>query len=303
MKLVLLFLLSFIGLQSFAQKWSPPGAEWTIGWGGVWGYSGYHLISYEKDTVYMGQACKKLVGKGVDYNYINKVATNFNFNEPIYTYAQNDTVFIYYENEFRPVYFFNVEVGDTIHFGKIEGCNPPLIQVVDSVGSIIINNDTLRFYRVNQINYPWWLGSGSFTVVEKLGCLDSDFYPYIWCAVDIDAYALCSYKDYEINWHVSWTNDTCWAFTGTNDLFDQSLKITPNPAINNLNISSSFNEHIETVSIIDINGGLVKNLKQINGVDISNIDISYILNGIYIIQIQTSDGNRYIRKFVKLDYK
>lgn len=299
MKYILLSLIILISFNCYAQKWCAPGAEWTIGWGGVWGYSGYNLISYEKDTIFMGQVCKKLIGRGVQFNEITKVATNFNFTSPLFTYAKSDTVFIYYENEFKAVYFFNAKVGDTLHFGDIMYCDPPLKQLVDSTGTTTINNDTLRFYRVKLLNLPWFIADLKWTIVEKLGCLESNFYPGFICAFDVDAYNLCSYRDNDINWHVSWSNDTCWAFTTTKDIFEESLAIGPNPVFNELRITSSFIDNVESVSIIEINGVMLKNLKRSKGVNLSDIDTAFLQNGLYILQIQTSNGNNYIRKFIK----
>lgn len=85
------------------------------------------------------------------------------------------------------------------------------------------------------------------------------------------------------------------------DLNQRTLfNIYPNPASSNLVIVSDFNESYE-IQIIDINGRLVQYERNLS-VNESQINISGLQNGIYILRMQTSDGRISQQKFVKSGY-
>jgi uncharacterized protein YjdB len=75
---------------------------------------------------------------------------------------------------------------------------------------------------------------------------------------------------------------------------ENQIEVYPNPASNNLYISDV--QNIASVSIFDITGHLT--LSKSN--DFSTIDISLLNNGIYLLKINTKNGDTVARKIVKV---
>lgn len=76
-----------------------------------------------------------------------------------------------------------------------------------------------------------------------------------------------------------------------NELSNNEISIFPNPAQNNIQISS--NQLIKKVSLFDLLGKQVKTIENSN-----NIDISQLKSGLYLAKITTQNGD-IIRKVVK----
>lgn len=72
-----------------------------------------------------------------------------------------------------------------------------------------------------------------------------------------------------------------------------NIRIYPNPVTNILNISNPNNFEIKNVSIIDINGRVVKNQS-----DFSQINVSDLIAGVYFVTIESTDGKT-TKKFIK----
>ena len=79
----------------------------------------------------------------------------------------------------------------------------------------------------------------------------------------------------------------------TPTLEKNSLTIYPNPVANILSIRSSFN--ILYVSILDLNGRIVKRFEKL---DATQIDVSDLESGMYFLTLQSSESN-FTKKFVK----
>jgi hypothetical protein len=80
----------------------------------------------------------------------------------------------------------------------------------------------------------------------------------------------------------------------TNDNLTSAFSIYPNPATTLLNISNTYNFEIKNISIVDINGRLIKNQ---NGT-LTEINVSDLNTGVYFINIETTEGKT-TKKFIK----
>ncbi len=69
-------------------------------------------------------------------------------------------------------------------------------------------------------------------------------------------------------------------------------RLYPNPAQNTIHISN-FNNNIQNIKIYDLKSSLIKEINQIN----ANIDVSELINGIYLISIESDKGIE-IHKFI-----
>lgn len=69
---------------------------------------------------------------------------------------------------------------------------------------------------------------------------------------------------------------------------ENSFSVTPNPAKDFVTISTSLETSLQSVSIIDINGRIVKNV-SLNGTE-GNVNISDLTSGIYMMKIVSDEG-------------
>lgn len=82
-------------------------------------------------------------------------------------------------------------------------------------------------------------------------------------------------------------------------MLNNNLNLYPNPASNILNIESSSNENIQSVTIVNALGQIISQI-NFNEFEKKNtsIDVSNFANGNYIIRIET-DRDRYTKKIIK----
>jgi len=87
----------------------------------------------------------------------------------------------------------------------------------------------------------------------------------------------------------------CTTILGLEDkISESSIKIYPNPTQSLVNISANNSSSINKVSILDINGKL---LKRVYG-NFDKIDINNLSSGIYLFQIETNKTS-YIKRIIK----
>lgn len=75
---------------------------------------------------------------------------------------------------------------------------------------------------------------------------------------------------------------------------NNSLAVFPNPATNNISLSLSNNKEVSQVTLYNVLGqkSLITGKTQ-------NIDISSLANGVYILQVDNTDGTTFSKKIIK----
>jgi len=102
--------------------------------------------------------------------------------------------------------------------------------------------------------------------------------------------------DTYINKMVSFFNNVKSAVTLIKEPINDPVKVTFNSDNNTINVRSSSGVSIMNYEIFDLSGKvIIKNYFKNN-----SIGIGFLNQGIYILKIQTKEGNCYIRKFPKL---
>ena len=84
------------------------------------------------------------------------------------------------------------------------------------------------------------------------------------------------------------------------DSLFSNISVYPNPTKDNININfgSNINTNVLTqIAIYDLHGKKVKSIKR-TAEHIQNINTSQLSNGIYILQINNSNGEQSIHKLV-----
>lgn len=79
-----------------------------------------------------------------------------------------------------------------------------------------------------------------------------------------------------------------------NEFSESKFSIYPNPTSSILNISNPYNVEIKNISVVDINGRIVK--KQLNS--LSQINVSDLNAGVYFVTIEAAEGKT-TKKFIK----
>ena len=81
----------------------------------------------------------------------------------------------------------------------------------------------------------------------------------------------------------------------SNTFITSQFKLYPNPSSDYITIENGENMDIKTISIYSINGKLVKKIEDIT----SKIKISELQEGLYVLNIATTDGLLYTENFIK----
>lgn len=125
---------------------------------------------------------------------------------------------------------------------------------------IVQNNEIVHYKAYNEIILEnFYTEENAEFIAENIACYSCNF---------------INYKDLK--------NDIMYYFNISNDSI---IKIFPNPFSNKVNVVSDFQDI--TISLINIYGNVLITEKPLNF--FNYIDLSYLTNGIYILQIKTSN--------------
>ncbi len=83
----------------------------------------------------------------------------------------------------------------------------------------------------------------------------------------------------------------------TSDFDENSIEIYPNPTTNEINVSSTRNSRISMINITDLNGRTVKQ-NAFNNLSNIQVNITDLLNGVYLMRIETNAGT-FTKKILK----
>lgn len=90
-----------------------------------------------------------------------------------------------------------------------------------------------------------------------------------------------------------WSQDQDTVIGLQNSVLSENIKLYPNPTTSTLNFDSKGLE-VNSIMISDVTGKVIKSISSVS----NTIDVSSLVNGLYIIQIQTDKGI-YNSKFIK----
>lgn len=311
MRKVLLPYLILMFFSVNAQQWCNTGAKWTYNFYSMASF-GYQTLEYEKDTIVLNQPCKKLVGQLIQPIYIGPGVHPLRIDtsniKPIYTYSNNDSVFCLVNSFFRLIYLFNVQKGDTIYsynFNLPEnsrtGCDSIVQQVIDSTGTFILNNDTLKMYVTRPINYSSSLFYPYYVIIaEKLGAIDNYFSPYFTCYTDGDAYTLRCYSDSAFSTYQTSSETACnYIYTSITNEDINNVSVHPNPTQTTLNVTVNQDSKIQFASILDLVRKQWIRMDDLRDSNNLTFDVRDLPAGVYFIKLTLRTGNILLTKFVK----
>jgi len=301
-KIIFTLLVVYAGLCN-AQNWCPPGAEWKYSSYSFGGYSNLKF-NYEKDTIVIQKACKKIIGREIYVAYgppgIPPMISDTVSLEPLFSYSNNDTVFFFQNNAFYPVYNFHVKLGDTLIYENPIVKSQKIQQLVDSVGVVVINGIPLKYYSTQNTTIDNDQTDPPHTaIMERFGALDN-YILLFYASVTEVYYNLLCYKDDLFPLYQKDPKLACDLISSVSNILDVgSVRLSPNPANDKVAISNSSDDNIKTILLYDICGTLRKIIDNSENSSGISIDLNNLQNGMYIIQIWFSSGNVITNKFIK----
>lgn len=91
--------------------------------------------------------------------------------------------------------------------------------------------------------------------------------------------------------------------TNENDVIEpvvsNGFTVYPNPAFNELNIVSEKENNIVNISLYAVDGKLILNMIPANNTTSTTVDISTVSKGLYLLSVQTGDGEIITKRIVK----
>ena len=283
---ILIAFVLLIHTSAFAQKWALPSSTWIVSYSWM-SPTYYTTIKVEGDTTIDGFSCKKIGNTS-----------------PIYTYESNDTAYIHIAGKFRPTYYFNANVGDTISFYNANysdgfcGIDSIVYAVVDKIDSIDVGNKFLRKFCGTLIGDTSTPNCNGFSYTEYIG---SNFiFPYIYCPniVDQESYGICNYGDSTIQNFYAFQNTCLNVSVGNTISPDEYLLIFPNPTTNFLSVISNA-DAISDLTLFDLQGREVQHDKEIVTPNYIKLNLNNIPKGLYYVHISSWNGQHRTKKFLK----
>ena len=216
--LIILLLLLVVSYNLKAQtEFAPVGAEWYYNYNNFWNV-GYVKITSESDTIIDNVFCKKLVKSIHVYDYVS-----YNEKKGVFGYEYltqiNDSVMIYSDGEFKKLYDFSAEIGDTLlipELGHYEEFTHGTA-VVTGKGFMEFEGESLRYIDLKHLeDTPWQFscyhnydnGYNTARICEKIGNISGYLLPEKYFIVDDDeGGALRCYSEGELS--LKFTDEEC----------------------------------------------------------------------------------------------
>lgn len=175
------------------------------------------------------------------------------------------------------MYDFTIESGDSILVGYFE----TVYIYVDSINTITINQEERKKYWFSCKARPYY----HETWIEGIGSDKGICWSGSAAIIGGWFRLLCMSENQEI----IYTNpnyESCYIITEINDNDKPVIQIYPNPVKDKLIIENIKNIEIESISLINLNGQIVKQFNSLG----TQLDISDISSGLFFLKITYKNG-------------
>lgn len=296
-KTLFYYFLFFFVINSSAQTWVDSNPVWYYFYskGGLDASFGEFKITQIGDSIIEGKNCQGLQQEksvwyesgGTGYYLWNEIVdTN-------YVRVEGDTVFYYQGGQFRTLYNFGSNVGDSwlIHVtNEPSNCEDSCFVIVTDTGFKNIETIDYRYISLETIGDPDFKLNGTF--VERFGKYsdpltvqysDGTLFPYSTCQDNFEFtdFTLGCFSDDLLNYQVF---TECYGDPSESSLLEyntNSIVVFPNPIVDYLTCQGIESNSI--VQIVDSKGVIVKTF-QIK-VDSELINFAHLEAGAYILKI------------------
>lgn len=258
-----------------AQSWCPPGATWTYTHSNNWTHEGYARYQYIGDTVIDGNNAQIISMHAAGYDF--SMQANFSWDQgPYFTTVNGGLVSLWTGSAFDTLYNFSASIGDQWQMNVPDGSTPSVVVSVTDTGSTSIDGVPLR-YLVTALN-----GSGSDTIMERLGSLSHQLVPWSMSITDqLDGPLRC-YADVEIDHRQYWWAFGCESWVGVDKPSISAVTILfPNPGTDHFTLSLLPGPH--TITLFDVTGRIVHQQRTTDAQ--ATIDTARLPSGIYMVKV------------------
>ena len=322
MKKLFTLLILLTTLTGFSQNFAPPGATWYYSYHFLSFIEGYVEIRYENDTIIQGIQTQKLRKTINAFDYINNEPIN-DLNDGFeYIYSDEDHVYQFIENDFlddgfRLLYDFTVQVGDTVLIYNNDiyelntDCDTVGYSVVTETGMEIINTMSLRWYRLE--NLPGSSYSFKGKIVERIGNTTNYMFSEVYCIITEEGRSpfRCYSDDNFAEYKNPEYEGECDFVVGISEITknDLGLVVYPNPASESVNISVAERVKVALVRVYEVSGRMVLDQSpgqspqppfhpsgQAPRENAISLDISDLSPGMYLVEVETKDGLREVKR-------
>ncbi|HRI58275.1 MAG TPA: T9SS type A sorting domain-containing protein, partial [Saprospiraceae bacterium] len=285
------------------QSWFDNNPQWvnhiTYGWKGP----GAEYAGVQNDTFLGGQPAK-ILNRFFDFE------SSTDFTDVRVARQNGDTIWCWNHiaNQFYIHYNFSLAVGDSVKVPIYWGGTGKFRYVIDSIGTISINNQTLRFQRVSiSADYDYLLCDG--LIIEQIGMTNGQ------CVNTLGNYTIPKGGHFFLDEPNSGASDGPeWTFCRfKNDQFmyqfsglpcnglvaapettaASSPAVVPNPFQDDFSVTLPPGEKIASLRLFDIAG---KTVFQVSNPAETKIHAGDLPPGVYFLEIVTSDQKRYFSK-------
>ena len=277
------------------------GATWHYDFSGA--LPAFDKIEYVGDTVIQDKTCQTL-------QVSTYIFTPFEYGCELlasgtserYTYSNGDTVFYLVNNDFYILYNFGAQVGDSWELGVDTNqflCGRSFVEVT-SIGSTEINGQMHDYIQVTTLPnssvgfegkiYKRFGVIGDYLFPTPRSCdpdLIVEFAMYRFSCFEDNSFPLYNATDMECDYllHVG---------IPESEKIKGVVVVYPNPASDFLIIKILKPDYkLKNMEITDMQGRLLKSFNQ------SEIDISDLSKGLYLLHIEFENGRRTLEKFIK----
>lgn len=301
------FILILIAKYSVAQNWYQHGSEWYFDNIELLDYEahGYETYVVIKDTLISDSLSKLIFHKKYHFATGDLIK-----NDSLIIYENKGEVYLRHDSSFKLMYNFNLDAKDTLSVKVVQYpiCDSVSPITVDSVKTIELPEN---IFDVQYLSYNYYVEGKKETktdsIIEQIGNIQSFIYQptcgseswnnnILRCFINNDIF-------FKTNWWLNqYPNAPCDTLIDesadiNNIVFDDPLRLYPNPAIDYIEVYSA-NIPITEVSIYDINGNLIQNKK------LASKKVKLYLNklpgnGIYIIRVSNMESNS-VEKLIKI---
>lgn len=289
---ILIFYFFFLSnLKGYSHNVFPSSRD-SISWNVCYSYYIQSPLTYNsytdtydvyKDTVICGEAYSIVVYRktGVEVAYFRSDSGKVYIREDVSCSGKDYLM-----------YDFTMDVGDTVYCGW----NIGLTVDIDTTSFWLVSVDTIDDKRIFNMEYIFNTrfpnGSAPMKWIEGFGSEIHPFYPMYTNFDGSESYyeSLCNF-----NFMASLDSSICFCDTtiylSDNQSFNQRISVYPNPTSDKLYFELS--SQIERIEIFDLNG------KRVIISNKSIVSIIGIPNGVYVYNVELSDGDFYKGKFIK----
>lgn len=295
----LIVILTLFSFQSslLSQKWFDTTDTWVYrmneGFSAIEGYCEY---TNARDTLVNGLNAKAIDGYHKYYSWqfgnttdYTSVQLFYEENDRIYSFNDLDSLYLLYD--------FNLQVGDSISYARPFSCDSDgsidtLVMHLDSVSSILFNNETLEVQYFSFYDQLYQF-SGNIEVVETLGAINANFnLNEILLCQSFHPFneSLCSFSiDAE---EIKFLEEDCYfVITNVIDPKVTQFNIFPNPVADVLFIETEHQTF--SVKIYDSTGTLLQTHLNDKAVQLGSLP-----QGIYFLEL-IADGRSDFSRVIK----